>query len=840
MGLNETHATLLGNRGIDVEMLVNLGVESSSKLGTDTIAIPYRVGGEVVNHKYRTIQGEKKFCQDAGAVKCFYNFDVLTDETLAKEPLLVTEGEMDAFVAMQCGYQRVVSVPDGAPAEELGEDDTGTKYEYIEHARSALDGINEIIICSDGDAAGRNLLQDLALRLGRARCKWVKYPKGCKDLNDALNEYGEKGVTETVKRARWVKVDGVYRMDELPPVPQQKAYASGIKGLDAHYRIRLGDFAVVTGIPGHGKSTFLNDLCSRLIERYGLKTAFASFEQHPQADHRRALRTWYSGRAVKDMSEEELDLADKWINDNFVFLVPDEDDDVTLEWALEKASAAVIRYGAKLVVIDPWNEMDHIRPPDMSLTEYVGFAIKQFRKFARKHNCHLIVAAHPTKQRKNESGKFDVPTLYDISDCHDADTEVLTQRGWLTHDQVSLDDHVACFDLRQEGLQWHRPEAVKRFDHDGAMVKFEGPSIDIRVTPNHRMVIKPAWREPRGTQVENGIGRPVSWPKDSWSLCPAQELPGGPFLMPLAAQMAGGADPDSFDIGPGYASEDFLRLLGWWLAEGWVVHDRGLGLCQQVGGLADEMEAAMLRLGVDFSRGVDKYPDRPHCKPTVRWYIGVRGNRDLAAWFRDHCGKRSDGKRIPELVWGLSARLKRILLEALIDGDGHRPPDRNGASYTTTSPFLRDGVQRLAVECGLPCTFSERTPGASHHKKSWQINIGRADRKQITVRNHRHRRIEQYQGVVWCLTVPTGAFVTRRNGRVAITGNSAHWYNKADVGLIVHRADDETIVRVAKSRYHEQIGYPGDTPLWFNKATGRYEAPGFSDGADDETDEAAA
>src|SRR5699024_5014354 len=29
-----------------------------------------------------------------------------------------------------------------------------------------------------------------------------------------------------------------------------------------------------------------------------------------------------------------------------------------------------------------------------------------------------------------------------------------------------------------------------------------------------------------------------------------------------------------------------------------------------------------------------------------------------------------------------------------------------------------------------------------------------------------------YEGVVWCLTVPTGAFVARRNGKVFVTGNS--------------------------------------------------------------------
>jgi twinkle protein len=68
------------------------------------------------------------------------------------------------------------------------------------------------------------------------------------------------------------------------------------------------------------------------------------------------------------------------------------------------------------VVIDPWNEMDHTRPPDMTLTEYVGYAIKQFRKLAKKYKVYLIVVAHPSKMLRGQGGKYPVPGLYDISD----------------------------------------------------------------------------------------------------------------------------------------------------------------------------------------------------------------------------------------------------------------------------------------------------------------------------------------------------------------------------------------------------------------------------------------
>lgn len=412
--LEARHLALLQERGLDAETVVRFGVESSPKLGGDCVVLPFLRDGKVVNHKYRTIAGEKRFCQDADAVKCFWNMDVITDPSLANEPLIITEGEFDAMIAIQCGYQRTVSVPDGAPAEQIG-DGPSRKYDFLDTAPQALKDVREIILATDGDGPGTNLMHDLALRLGRARCKWVKYPKECKDLNDAFRQYGEKGVTETILRAQWVKVAGLYRMSELPPVIEPEAHEIGIIGLEKHYKPRLGDLAVITGIPGHGKTTFVNEVAGRLALK-GWGVCFASFEQRPQTDHRRALRTLYSGRRVIHQHEIEIQSADRWIDQHFSFIVPDEDEDASLDWVLEAAAASIIQHGARLVVIDPWNEMDHVRPADTTLTEYTGLAIKRLKKFAKKFWVHVIVVAHPAKMLRSKDGKIPVPSLYDISD----------------------------------------------------------------------------------------------------------------------------------------------------------------------------------------------------------------------------------------------------------------------------------------------------------------------------------------------------------------------------------------------------------------------------------------
>lgn len=409
------HLELLEARGFDAETLVRHGVDSLAKAGGEWISIPFVEHGKTVNHKYRTISGEKKFYQDGGSPQTFWNFDVLMDEGLSEHPLIITEGEFDAISAIQAGFLRVVSVPNGAPpAEERGDAKT-LRYQYLERAQAYLRDVRNIIIASDDDDPGKNLLHDLSIKLGAARCKWIKYPKLCKDLGDALHRYGVRGVTETINRAAWMAVGGIYRMSELPPLPEVRAYDSGIIGLAKHYKLRPGDFTVITGTPNGGKTSFINDLCCRMVQKHGWPIAIGSFEQSPQKDHRRNLRTWFNEKRVIHQTFEEIKEADRWIDEWFTMIYPEEDDEVTLAWVLEKAAAAIIRRNVRLVVIDPWNEMDHDRPNDMTLTEYTGFAIKQFRKLARKYQVHVIVAAHPAKM-KREGGSFPIPSLYDISD----------------------------------------------------------------------------------------------------------------------------------------------------------------------------------------------------------------------------------------------------------------------------------------------------------------------------------------------------------------------------------------------------------------------------------------
>lgn len=417
------------HRGLDVECAVKMGISletsQSEKRPGEWLRIPFYKGGEVVNNKYRSLN-EKRFQQDTGGSQVFYNYDVITDVTLEDYPLVIVEGEFDALAAIQSGIPRVVSVPAGASiVQDLENSD---KYNFYDDAANDIAAhVKEVIIAVDNDTNGKAMQQDLAILIGRAKCKYVTYPMKrsetevrCKDLNDVLQEWGEYGVQKTFSddNVKWFDVSGVHDIDGIPPQAERVSWAINPLGFDL--KIRTRDFTVVTGIPNHGKSTFIDVLVFKLIKQYGLNVFFASMETHPVDDHLRKMQTWYHSKAIQHQSPEEQEEAKDWVRKHFQFMVVSEADEeagISLESFKQRALTAIVRHGVKIIVLDPWNELDHKKRRDESTTEYVGRAIRELKAFAKRNNVHLIVAAHPTKmQRNRDTGELEPPGLYNIAD----------------------------------------------------------------------------------------------------------------------------------------------------------------------------------------------------------------------------------------------------------------------------------------------------------------------------------------------------------------------------------------------------------------------------------------
>ncbi len=381
------------------------------------LVFPYFRNGQPVNLKYRSLEG-KHFRQVKDAEKILYGLDDLTEDWAA-----LVEGECDKLALEVAGVRNAVSVPDGAPP--AGSKPSDQKFDYLVTCADQLASLKKIILAVDNDPPGKTLEAELARRLGPERCWRVSWPEGCKDANDVLLQYGPDLLRQYVDDAQIFPLEGVLTVADVAE-DVQALYREGLRGgvstgwlsLDRYYTVRLGELSVVTGIPSHGKSQWLDALLINLAREQDWTVALCSPENLPVARHVSKLVEVYTGFPFREgptqrLPREGLVPVLQWLHEHVCFIAPD--DALTIPALLEKAKQLVTRYGIRGLVIDPWNEFDHTRPNGQSETEYISTSLGQIRRFARNRGVHVWLVAHPQKLYRREDDTYPVPTPYDIS-----------------------------------------------------------------------------------------------------------------------------------------------------------------------------------------------------------------------------------------------------------------------------------------------------------------------------------------------------------------------------------------------------------------------------------------
>lgn len=190
--------------------------------------------------------------------------------------------------------------------------------------------------------------------------------------------------------------------------------------LAQHYTIRRGEFTVVTGIASHMKSQFVQALCVNLARDAGWKIGLFSPEHYPVGHLARGLIENYANFRMADMPLEMFRDTMEWVADHFHPIVAPLEVPPTLAWILGVARHQVTAYGLNGLVIDPWNEVENHVRGEQTETHYISEALSVIRRFARHHNLHVWVVAHPRKMQKDLTGdykgKYPPPKPYDISD----------------------------------------------------------------------------------------------------------------------------------------------------------------------------------------------------------------------------------------------------------------------------------------------------------------------------------------------------------------------------------------------------------------------------------------
>ena len=400
------------SRGISQDTLEDLNVSEGPEFmpqtgkQENTIKFNYFMGNKLVNVKYR--DGAKNFKLYKGAEKIFYNINSIVNH----QTCVIVEGEIDALSLHEAGVRNVVSVPNGATLNH-------NNLDYLDNCIDYFEDKEKIILAVDADEPGTMLKQEFIRRLGAENCYLVDF-NDCKDANDYLVKYGAKELRSIINSAQQVPLENVTTLknveNDLKDFVKhgfKPGFQVGLENFDDIFSTYTGQFITVTGIPSSGKSDFVDQMVVGYNKMYGWKTAFASPENQPIYLHAHKLmrKCWGDMPSPGDIGGNTWKKVSNHVNDNFYFIDMDK---YSLESVLRKGAELVKRKGIKCLVIDPYNKIRDANAVSDDVNRYTMDYLSKIEQFCKKYDVLTFIVAHPTKMMRDQNGKIQEPTMYNI------------------------------------------------------------------------------------------------------------------------------------------------------------------------------------------------------------------------------------------------------------------------------------------------------------------------------------------------------------------------------------------------------------------------------------------
>lgn len=175
----------------------------------------------------------------------------------------------------------------------------------------------------------------------------------------------------------------------------------GWDNLNQFYRPAKGLFTVVTGLPGSGKSTFLDVMCYNIAKLHDWKFTFASFETLPLQRHilnfaqiatQKPTFKFIEGAAT----DAEMEEVRSFLDSHFHFIMPN-DNELSIDALLGYVADDIAEHDIDGFILDPYTELDEKRGYGITETEHIKQVLKSFQRFTRHNKIHSWLIAHPVK-----------------------------------------------------------------------------------------------------------------------------------------------------------------------------------------------------------------------------------------------------------------------------------------------------------------------------------------------------------------------------------------------------------------------------------------------------------
>ena len=343
--------------------------------------------------------------------------------------------------------------------------------------------------------------------------------------------------------------------------------------------------------------------------------------------------------------------------------------------------------------------------------------------------------------------------------CYDEKTELLTERGWIFFKDLNKNIKVAT--TINNTLKFVKPKNIFQYHYDGEMLRFFGQNIDLVVTPNHTMWAKKREFKYKGRTVKKKfefisadkiklhykIKRNVKYKGIDKSI----------FNIPIVRDKR---NRKKLNESKEVDMEVWCKFLGLYLAEGWSNKRKN----KKSGGCEYTVNITQTKKRKEVESVLNRLPFKWNY---VRNKDYVIYNKSLYYFF-EKIGKVHT-KFIPNEFKILDKKYLEKILEGIIIGDGHIRKDDGRKEICTTSKKLADDIQEIIIKCEKVSSITIHKDSRKNRRTLYRVPV---IENQFETGISNIQRIE-YNGSVFCCEVePSHLLIIRRNGKIAICGNS--------------------------------------------------------------------
>jgi|APCry1669188910_1035180.scaffolds.fasta_scaffold00028_91 hypothetical protein len=335
------------------------------------------------------------------------------------------------------------------------------------------------------------------------------------------------------------------------------------------------------------------------------------------------------------------------------------------------------------------------------------------------------------------------------SECYDDITEILTNSGWKLFKDVHMGDKVCTLNMTNKFIEYQYITNYISSFYQGDMIRFKGRSYDLKVTPNHNMVVK----NRRGSSLR--LLKAVNFthnhaiPKGGiWAGNNINQI-----CIPKIKNHLG-----SEDI---FINTDvMLKFMGIFISEGYLYNylkksNYIIGVCQSKKSInyneIDEFFKVFPFKVCKQSKGND-----------VKWLIH---SKQLYRYLENQKGALH--KYIP--TWILNLPVDKLILfeKWIMMGDGCIT---NGHHiYISISKTLIDNMQELWLKIGSNSNIRVHQKMIGKRNIVWSISKHKTLYSYVLKNNILK---EPYSGNIYCVEVPNHVIMVRRNNKITWSGNS--------------------------------------------------------------------